>query len=170
MPIAIADMMPIAIPAMAPVESLWPGEAGNEDAEDVGAEDMDVENVDIEDMIAEDIIAEEEGIEKADDTSCGEVVFRVPVPVGPGSTTLVKYGCTDMTVSDDDTSESYCIGPYGTGEGNAMLVTLGFTRGELYEGQGGRYRSHNRGLLPSSMEESSYIWPSKTSGRSIQYC
>lgn len=107
MPIAIADMMPIAIPAMAPVESLWPGEAGNEDAEDVGAENVDVESVDIEDITAEDIIVEEEGIKKDDDMSGVEVVLRVSVPVVPGSGTLVKYGCINMTVSDDASSETY---------------------------------------------------------------
>ena len=109
MPIAIANTIPIAIPAMAPVESLWPGEAGNVDAEDVGAENVGVESVDIEDIITEDIIAEEEGIKKDDDINMSGVgvVLRVPVPVVPGSATLVKYGCINMTVSDDASSETY---------------------------------------------------------------
>jgi hypothetical protein len=131
MPIAIVNMIPIAIPAMAPVESLWPGEAGNVDAEDVGAEDMDVENVDIEDMIAEDIVAEEEGIERDDGLSCVEVVLSVLSPGVCGSATEVKYGCINMTVTYDDISELYGIGPYGIGEGDAMLGTLGIDQGRV---------------------------------------
>jgi hypothetical protein len=86
MPIAIASTMPIAIPAVAPVESLGLGEAGNVDAEDVDAGDVDVE-----DVIAEDDVAEDDRLEKGDDVGWDvAVVAREPIPVDPGSGTAVS--------------------------------------------------------------------------------
>jgi hypothetical protein len=131
MPIAIANTIPMAIPAMAPLESLGPGGAGNVDGEDVGAEDMDVENVDFEDMIAEDIVAEEEGVEKDDGQSCVGVVLSVLNPGVCGCASEVKYGCIDLTVTDDEISEPYGIEPYGIGEGYAMSGTLGIHQGRV---------------------------------------
>ena len=55
--------MATATPAMAPFESLWPGEDGNAGAEDVTAGGMDVEDVDVEDVSVEDIGVEDVDVE-----------------------------------------------------------------------------------------------------------
>jgi hypothetical protein len=125
----------MAIPAMAPLESLGPGGAGDVDDEDVGAEDVDfedtiAEDVIVEDIIVENIIAEDGGFGK--DVNAGGGVTVVASVLAAVSTVCGKASEVGSgTVTDDTSSETYGMEPYGIGEGYAMLGTLWIHQGRV---------------------------------------
>ena len=129
--------MPIAIPAMDPGESLWPGEdgkadAGDVDAVDVNVEDVDVGDLDVEDLDVEDLddeyvgvedmIIENDGLKRDNNEGCGVgVVASVSAPVVSGSEIPYEAGpgATEVGTSWE---------PYGEGYGYTEYDMLGMLR------------------------------------------